>query len=166
MTLEPNARHRLQLVCATTRDPQLLKDLRQVLEKEKMSFIPSADLLRDIAMCAACTQDDPRRGRAGLCEAHRTRWNLEACMADVCSDQDHQESLEQLVRRLLGSSDGGAQLFAAFERQRRALRMVWEAHSRGAVQLPDSVAATVERAYVSGPRFLPGKSRSAVHQAS
>ena len=78
MSLEPNARRRLQLVCATTRDPQLLKDLRQVLEEEAMSFVPSAQLLRAIAMCAVCTQDVPRSGRAGLCDDHRARWNLEA----------------------------------------------------------------------------------------
>ena len=47
-----------------------------------MSFVPSAELLRDIALCAACTQDAPRAGRAGLCDDHRARWNLEACMAE------------------------------------------------------------------------------------
>jgi len=87
-------------------------------------------------------------------------------MADVCSEFEQQESLQQLVQRLFASKDAGAQLLAAFERQRRALRMVWEAHSRGAVQLPESIAASVEKAYVSGPRFLPGKSRSAVQHAS
>ena len=53
MTLEPNARRRLHLVCATTRDPELMMELRQVLEEESMSFLPSADLLRSIALCAA-----------------------------------------------------------------------------------------------------------------
>jgi hypothetical protein len=166
MSLEPNARRRMQLVYATTRDPQLRKDLGTVLEEEQMSFVPSADLLRDIAMCAACTQDAPRRGRAGLCEAHRARWNLEACMVSASADCLHGESLHALVQRLLASADGGAQLLAAFDRQRRALSMVWEAHSRGAVQLPESVAATVEKAFVSVPRFLPGQSRPVVPQAS
>ena len=40
MTLEPNARRRLHLVCATTRDPELMMELRQVLEEESMSFVP------------------------------------------------------------------------------------------------------------------------------
>jgi hypothetical protein len=165
MSLEPNARRRMQLVYATTRDPQLRKDLRTVLEEEQMSFVPSADLLRDIAMCAVCTQDAPRRGRAGLCEAHRARWNLEACLVAPSTDAEQGESLQSLVQRLLASADGGAQLLAAFDRQRRALTMVWEAHSRGAVQLPESVAASVEKAFVNAPRFLPTQSRP-VPQAS
>jgi len=83
MSIEPNARRRLQLVCATTRDPELMTELRQVLEVDQMSFVPSADLLRDIALCAACTQDGSRTTRTGLCDTHRARWNLEACMAET-----------------------------------------------------------------------------------
>ncbi len=148
MSLEPNARGRLHLVYTTTRDSDLRRILGQVLEEGRMAFVPTADLLRDVALCAACTQDAPRSGRAGLCHDHRARWNLD------------------LVQGLLASSDGGAQLLAAFDRQRRALRMVWEAHARGAVTLPDSVAVTVEKAFTSGPRFLPANWRTAVHQAS
>lgn len=169
MSLEPNARRRLRLVYATTRDPQLLNDLRQVLEEDPMSFVPSADLLRDIAMCDACAKDAPqpaqRPARAGLCDDHRARWNLEACMADA-EDGAEAASLQRLVRALLASPDGGVQLLSAFDRQRRALRLVWEAHARGAVRLPESIAATVERACASGPRFLNGGTRSAVQQAS
>lgn len=166
MSLEPNARRRLHLVCATTRDPHLLRDLRSALEEERMPFVPSADLLRDVAMCAVCTQDAPRSGRAGLCDVHRGRWNLESCMADPTADLDQRESLQRLVQALLSSQDGGAQLLAAFDRQRRALRMVWEAHERGAVKLPESVAASVEKACVTGPRFLPSTPRSVVQHAS
>jgi hypothetical protein len=54
----------------------------------------------------------------------------------------------------------------AFDRQRRALRLVLEAHARGAVRLPDSIADTVERACDSGPRFLTGGPRPAAQQAS
>ena len=165
MTLEPNPRRRMQLVYATTRDLQLRKDLRTVLEEEQMSFVPSANLLREIAICAVCTQDAPRRGRAGLCETHRAGWNLEACMAAQVPEPEPDESLHALVQRLLASSEGGVQLLAAFDRQRRALNLVWEAHSRGAVQLPESVAASVERAFVSAPRFGPSQSRP-VPQAS
>ncbi|HVX39950.1 MAG TPA: hypothetical protein VHB25_10285 [Gemmatimonadaceae bacterium] len=165
MSLEPNARRRLRLVYATTRDPELLNDLRQVLEEDPMSFVPSADLLRDIALCDACTTSAPRPVRAGLCEDHRARWNLEACMAQA-EDAGESASLQRLVRALLASPDGGVQLLSAFDRQRRALRLVWEAHARGAVRLPESIAETVERACASGPRFLTGGSRSAVQQAS
>jgi hypothetical protein len=165
MSIEPNARRRLQLVCATTRDPELMKELRQVLEDDPMAFVPSADLLRDIALCAACTQDSSRTNRAGLCDAHRARWNLEACMAET-SEAVEQASLQRLVQALLMSPDGGAQLLSAFDRQRRALRLVLEAHARGAVRLPESIADTVERACASGPRYLTGGPRPAGHQAS
>ena len=164
MSIEPNARRRLQLVAATTRDPQLVHELRQVLEEDPMSFVPSAELLRDVACCAVCTQDAPRAGRAGLCDDHRSRWNLEACMADSI-DAPEQESLQRLVHGVLASPDGGAQLLSAFDRQRRALQLVWEAHNRGAVRLPESIAASVEKACASGPRFLTG-ARSKVQQAS
>jgi hypothetical protein len=166
MSIEPNARRRLQLVVATTRDPELVKDLRQVLEEDPMSFVPSADLLRDIALCAACTQDASRTARAGLCDDHRARWNLEACM--VASDTGQNGSLQRLVHGVLASPDGGAQLLSAFDRQRRALHLVLEAHARGAVRLPESIAQTVERACASGPRFLSGGSamKSTAKQAS
>jgi hypothetical protein len=164
--IEPNARRRLQLIAATSRDAALVKDLRQVLgEDQTMSFVPSAELLRDVALCPACTQDAPRSGRAGLCDDHRTRWNLEACMAST-NDVGEENSLDRLVHGVLQSSDSGAQLLSAFDRQRRALRLVLEAHARGAVCLPDSIARTVERAAMSGPRFLNGGSRSAKQVAS
>ena len=164
--IEPNARRRLKLVLATTRDPVLVHDLRQVLEEDlTMSFVPSADLLRDIALCAACTQDSAVRGRAGLCDDHRARWNLEMCMSE-CSDDPMDASLQRLVHGVLTSPDGGAQLLSAFDRQRRALRLVLEAHARGAVRLPESIARTVERAATSAPRFLSGGLRSGAKQAA
>jgi hypothetical protein len=165
MSIEPNARRRLQLVLATSRDHELVNDLRQVLEEDSMAFVPSAELLRGIAMCAACTQDAPRSGRAGLCDDHRSRWNLEACMAHA-SDENADTSLQRLVTGVLATPEGGAELLSVFDRQRRALRLVLEAHARGAVLLPESIAETVERACSAGPRFLDGASRSVVQQAS
>jgi hypothetical protein len=164
MSIEPNARRRLQLVYATTRDPELLKDLRQVLEEDQMSFAPSAELLRDVALCRACVQDGPRAERAGLCDDHRARWNLELCMSNASDGED--PSLQRLVHGVLTSPDGGAQLLSAFDRQRRALRLVLEAHTRGAVRLPESIAITVERACATEPRFLTGGAVPAVQQAS
>src|SRR3569833_223168 len=164
--IEPNARRRLQLIAATSRDAALVKDLRLALgEDHTMSFVPSAELLRDIALCPTRTQDAPRSGRAGLCDDHRARWNLEACMVSP-TEAGEESSLDHLVHGVLQSSDSGAQLLSAFDRQRRALRLVLEAHARGAVCLPDSIARTVERAAMSGPRFLNGGSRSAKQVAS
>ncbi len=64
--------------------------------------------------------------------------------------------LESLLRRALESEDGGTQFLAAYERQAKALEAVWEAHRRGAVQLPQSVADKVEAARTTPPRFLQG----------
>jgi len=176
--LEPNARRRLRLVAATSRDPELVNDLLQALGEDRMSFVPSADLLRDIALCAACTQEKqeagsagnpPRTRRAGLCDDHRARWNLEMCMAEAADSSSETSSLQGLVHDVLSSPDGGVQLLSALDRQRRALRLVLEAHARGAVRLPESIARTVERACTSGPRFLNGgalHSRSAKQVAS
>ena len=130
-----------------------------------MSFVPSAELLRDIALCAACTQDGPRTGRAGLCDGHRARWNLEACMAQA-SDGAEQASLQRLAHgRVVVSRRWRAALVGVRSPAAR-LRMVMEAHARGAVRLPDSIADTVEKACSSGPRFLTGGQRSAAQPAS
>ena len=79
---------------------------------------------------------------------------------------DEEPSLQRLVHGVLTSPDGGAQLLSAFDRQRRALRLVLEAHARGAVRLPESIAETVERACTTGPRFLNGGTRAAKQAVS
>jgi hypothetical protein len=66
------------------------------------------------------------------------------------------EQLESLLRRALSSEEGGTEFLAAYERQARALDAVWEAHRRGAVQLPQPVADKVEQARTTPPRFLRG----------
>lgn len=158
MGFEPNARRRLRLVAATTRDPVLGEELVGVLEDEMMEQVPSVDLARAIARCPHCiTLHAGTSTREGLCEAHRARWNLEACMNSESEREAMSEDyLESLVRRALSTEDGGTQLLAAYERQARALEMVWEAHRRGAVHLPEAVAEKVEQARVTPPRFLRG----------
>src|SRR5438874_2982071 len=103
MSIEPQAHRRLRLVCATTRDPELINDLRQVLEEDEMSFVPSADLLREITMCASCTQDSSRAERSGLCDEHRARWNLESCLDHSPGSDGDQLSLQRLVQGVLSS---------------------------------------------------------------
>jgi conjugal transfer/entry exclusion protein len=66
------------------------------------------------------------------------------------------QRLESLLRSALASEEGGTQFLAAYERQARALEAVWEAHRRGAVQLPQAVAEKVEQARTTPPRFLRG----------
>ncbi|HEY2856140.1 MAG TPA: hypothetical protein VGJ18_25085 [Gemmatimonadaceae bacterium] len=123
-----------------------------------MSQVPSVDLARAIARCPHCRSSHASTSsREGLCEVHRARWNLEACTNGVADREVTAEpQLESLLRRALTSEEGGTQFLAAYERQARALEAVWEAHSRGAVQLPQAVADKVEQARTTPPRFLRG----------
>lgn len=123
-----------------------------------MSQVPSVDLARAIARCPHCHSSHASTStREGLCEVHRARWNLEAC-SDGASDREvtREPHLETLLRRALSSEEGGTEFLAAYERQARALEAVWEAHRRGAVQLPQAVADKVEHARTTPPRFLRG----------
>ena len=123
MGFEPNARRRLRLVAATTRDPVLGQELVDALEDDTMSQVPSVDLARAIARCPYCrTSQTGTSSRDGLCEAHRARWNLEACMDfDTDSEVMSEDYLEALLRRALNTEEGGTQFLAAYERQARAL---------------------------------------------
>jgi hypothetical protein len=124
-----------------------------------MSQVPSVDLARAIARCPHCRSSlTGISSRDGLCEVHRARWNLEACLQESGSEREVMSSqrLESLLRSALASEEGGTQFLAAYERQARALEAVWEAHRRGAVQLPAAVADKVEQARTTPPCFLRG----------
>jgi hypothetical protein len=146
------------LVAASAKNPVLANELVGVLEEETMSQVPSVDLARAIARCPHChSSPGATSSRDGLCEVHRARWNLEACMNGVADREVTPEPhLESLLRCALSSDDGGTQFLAAYERQARALDAVWEAHRRGAVHLPQAVADKVEQARTTPPRFLRG----------
>jgi conjugal transfer/entry exclusion protein len=159
MGFEPNARRRLRLVASAARDPVLAHELVGALEEETMSQVPSVDLARAIARCPHCRSSLTEvSSRDGLCEVHRARWNLESCLQDSGSEREimSTQRLESLLRSALTSEEGGTQFLAAYERQARALDAVWEAHRRGAVQLPQAVADKVEQARTTPPRFLRG----------
>src|SRR5690242_19160565 len=158
MGFEPNARRRLRLVAAAATNPVLAQELVGALEEDTMSQVPSVDLARAIARCPHCRSVQGSSScRDGLCEVHRARWNLEACLhTDSDREVMIETHLESLLRRALASEDGGMQFLAAYERQAKALEAVWEAHQRGAVQLPQAVADKVELARTSPPRFLQG----------
>jgi len=158
MGFEPNARRRLRLVAAAARNPVLAHELVGALEEDTMSQVPSVDLARAIARCPHCRSTQGSTScREGLCEVHRARWNLEACMhTDTDREVAIEHHLESLLRRALETEDGGTQFLAAYERQARALEAVWEAHRRGAVHLPQAVADKVEEARTTPPRFLRG----------
>lgn len=156
MGFEPNARHRLMLVCRSADDPILREELALALEDRSMSSIPSTELARQIDECPDCHREGVARGgRDGLCSTHRSRWNLEACMTRQ-NDDMATGYLERLVRRAIASETSGASVLTALEYQARALDMVWEAHRRGAAQLPPGVADTLERARSAIPEYLLG----------
>ena len=123
-----------------------------------MSKVPSQDLAQEIEACPDCGFT-PREAirRAQLCQVHRSRWNLEACMSAGESDESRGEGyLERLVQRAIATDTGTSGFLSALECQARALDMIWEAHTRGAAQLPEPVAASVERARTALPTYLRG----------
>ena len=162
MGFEPAAQRRLRRVWATTRDPILRHELSATLEEFEMPFVPSPELLRQISACPGCEQQDGRDSRAGLCENHRARWNMELCASEAFTD-DGDAELNQIMQTLLADENQGRQLLGALERQLRALHLVWDAHQLGAVRLPDRIADAVQAARSSVPDQ--GKSKS-IKQAS
>jgi hypothetical protein len=159
MGFEPNAPQRLRLLLDSTSDLLLKIDLEQVLESSPMPFVPTVGLRNVIAGCDTCRSDGVAPiDRTSLCDVHRARYNLEICADRAALQEGPVEHLDELMRRAMASGELGTELLAAFRRQARALDAVWEAYRRGAAQLPDGVAATVERALVKVPRILGGAS--------
>ena len=160
MGFEPNAPTRLRLLRDSTTDRLLRLELQQVLESSPMPFVPNVGLRNVIAGCDACRCDGIAPiDRTLLCDVHRARYNLEMCSDRAALQEGPVDHLDELMRRAMASGELGTELLAAFRRQARALDAVWEAYRRGAAQLPDGVAATVERALVKVPRILGGAAR-------
>jgi hypothetical protein len=166
MGFEPNAPSRLRLLLESTSDLVLRMELQQALESTSMPFAPSVGLRNAIANCDACRSDGITPiDRTALCDVHRPRYNLEICADRAALQEGPLEHLDELMRRAMASGELGTELLAAFRRQARALDAVWEAYRRGAAQLPDGVAATVERALVKVPRILGGAPQRATSVA-
>ena len=145
MGFEPRAGSRLAQVWATTRDPLLHQELGTVLEDPEMSFAPSSELLQQVSSCPECEHHERRITREGLCETHRSRWNLELCSTEAFA-KDGDADLNQIMTSVLADENSGRRLLVAMERQLRALQLVWDAHQIGAVRLPDQVAEAVRLA--------------------
>lgn len=157
MGFEPNAPTRLRLLLDSTSDRLLRFELQQFLESSPMPFVPTVGLRNVIAGCDACRSDAIAPiDRASLCDLHRARYNLEMCADRAALQEGPIDHLDDLMRRAMASGELGTELLAAFRRQAGALDAVWEAYRRGAAQLPDSVAGSVERALVKVPRILGG----------
>jgi hypothetical protein len=154
---EPNAPLRLRLLLESTNDLVLRMELQQLLETSSMPFVPSVGLVNAIATCESCRSDGIAPiDRSALCASHRPRYNIEICADRAALQEGPIEHLDELMRRAMADGEIGTELLAAFRRQARALDAVWEAYRRGAAQLPDGVAATVERALVKVPQILGG----------
>ena len=157
MGFEPNAPQRLRLLLDSTTDFILRLELQQVLESSPMPFVTSVGLRNAIAGCDTCRSDGIAPiDRNSLCERHRSRYNVEVCADRAVLQEGPVEHLDDLMRRAMASDELGTELLTAFRRQARALDAVWEAYRRGAAQLPDGVAASVEKALVKVPRILGG----------
>jgi hypothetical protein len=144
MGFEPRAESRLKRIWSTTRDPLLRQELGTILEDPAMSFAPSSELLQLIRNCAECEHHESRVTRDGLCEIHRSRWNLELVNQSRTDDGD--AMLNTIINSVLADENSGRRLLVALERQLRALHLVWDAHQIGAVHLPDKVAEAVRLA--------------------
>jgi hypothetical protein len=157
MTLEPNASRRLHMMLDSTNDLILRKELHQALLNSPMPFVPSVGLRNSIIGCDACSSDGTSPiDRAELCASHRARMNVELCADRAVLQDGPVDHLDDLMRRAMARGELGTELLAAFRRQARALDSVWEAYRRGAANLPDGVAASVEEALVKVPRILGG----------
>ena len=155
MGFEPAAGSRLRRIWASTRDPILRQELGSTLEDPEMSFVPTPELLRQISSCPGCEHHESRVTREGLCETHRSRWNLELCARDSFTD-DGDADLNRIMTSVLADENSGRQLLTTLERQLRALHLVWDAHQLGAVRLPDQVVEAVRLARLSQPSTRPG----------
>ena len=145
MGFEPNAGRRLQHMWATTRDPLLRQELGTILEDPAMSFVPSSELMQQIRSCSECEHDERRVTRDGLCETHRSRWNLELVSKETLAE-DGEATLNTIMNSVLADENSGRRLLVTLERQLRALHLVWDAHQLGAVHLPEQVAEAVRLA--------------------
>ena len=110
-----------------------------------MSFAPSSELLQQIRNCTECEHHERRVTRDGLCEIHRSKWNLELVSAQSLAD-DGDAALNTIMNSVLADENSGRRLLVTLERQLRALHLVWDALQLGAVRLPEQVAEAVRLA--------------------
>ena len=162
MGFEPAAGSRLRRLWATTRDPLLHQELGTILEDPEMSFAPSSVLLQQISSCPECEHQENRVTRDGLCETHRSRWNLELCSTNAFAD-DGDSDLNKIMNTVLADEHSGRRLLVALERQLRALHLVWDAHQIGAVHLPDQVVEAVRLARQNQGPPRSGSARAVKH---
>jgi hypothetical protein len=138
MGYEPGAARRLRLLCATSRDSQL-RSILDLLGDDSMPSSPRELLLS--------TFDET--GGGGPCDVSSTSSNT---INTTSNNRPLGEGLEALTAGL--SAEETAMALLALSEHAGALRLVWEAHARGAITLPPSVARRVAQARRAVPPFL------------
>lgn len=151
MGYEPNAARRLRRVVACTSNVLLRETLTPLLMD-----LPNTSL--DVAPRPARTHrtsSDAQRGARLLGEALVTSPVVQGDLP--LDDKRLGGELPELARGLSGTDT--AELLVVLAQQSAALKLVWEAHMRGAITLPDSLEERVESVRRSVPRFLAATSR-------
>jgi hypothetical protein len=133
MGYEPGAARRLRLQCATSRDSQL-HSILGLLEDDPM---PSTPRERVTAAFDRSTFEDAAED--GPCDVPPATRSLGG-------------QLDALTAGL--SAGETAMALLALSEHAGALRLVWEAHARGTITLPPSVARRVVQARRAVPSFL------------
>lgn len=147
MGYEPAAARRLRRIAACTTDVML----RDTLE----TLLP----------------DMPNHSPADSAPAPRADWAADAWSSDALGepapravqgdlpldDERLGGDLPGLARGLSGADT--AELLLVLAQQATALRLVWEAHARGAIELPESLMRRVDQARQRVPRFLGAAAR-------
>jgi hypothetical protein len=126
MGYEPGAAHRLRLVCASSSDNQVRSILSDILGDDSMPFDPRERLLSSV--------DDAE----GPC--------------DLPSLRAMGGELDDLTAGLTAAESADALL--ALSEHASTLRLVWEAHARGAIVLPPALARRVVHARRTVPSYL------------
>ena len=151
MGYEPNAARRLRRVVACTSNALLRETLIPLLMD-----LPNTSL--DVAARPArthWTSSDAQRGDKLLGDA---LVSTPAIQGDLpLNDRRLGGELPELARGLSGADS--AELLVVLAQQSAALNLVWEAHMRGAITLPDSLEGRVESVRRSVPRFLSATAR-------
>jgi len=141
MCLEPLRSPRLAtLARLAAAEPILLVD-DQDIKPTSMTALPSTPLARAVASCPDCHARVTPAGVRALCDRHEAVWRFEQVVGAAAAPM---------------AEDVGRELMDAFRRQASALNMVWEAHLRGAVRLPEEVTELVRAARERAPDFLAG----------
>lgn len=151
MGYEPYAARRLRRVVACTSNVLLRETLTPLLMD-----LPNTSL--DVTARPARTHrtsPDAQRGDERLGDALVPSPVVQADLP--LDDRRLGGELPELARGLSGADM--AELLVVLAQQSAALKLVWEAHTRGAITLPDSLEQRVESVRRRAPRFLSAAAR-------